>query len=494
VGCETCSSSSSSSSSRSSFAPDGGVSAWDAAQFYRDWALEHAHWTRKGKLSARADVPRWLLEAPVWLRLKTSSHEPPNATYALVDGVREALGGAGSAVAELGVHWYSWNLEKFDTKYPIWTAKPGFGEAVRRLQQQHAGVTARIVPYTNGRIWDPSDGLSDLTAATCNGRDQQPYIEVYHAGGVEFRVMNPSQPLTQATWSDAVGTIATSFNTSGVYTDEVSDAHSEACYDRTNGTNASSWTAGSQLMLSEMARKVGVGRAIMSESNNEVHMADLHAYLAIYGWHGSPGAAQNTMHCRTALAFQAVYGGWSVNVGDQRYPSAKRAGVRDAASGKLRFNATELAAWRAISAQLLVSGSVMGWFYGGVENENWLGVPDEDIAFLKLLANTKLTAAKYLAHGRLWRRPRWLEPPPTMQLHDYSDKDVAQACPTPQVLAECWQADDGSFAVVAVNHAAIELALNVSVDVAPRGESPREQLVAATMGPRSAAVVQVVLN
>jgi len=81
-----------------------------------------------------------------------------------------------------------------------------------------------------------------------------------------------------------------------------------------------------------------------------------------------------------------------------------------------------------------------------------------------------------------------------MQLHDYSDKDVAQACPTPQVLAECWQADDGSFAVVAVNHVAIELALNVSVDVAPRGESPREQLVAATMGPRSAAVVQVVLN
>ena len=62
------------------------------------------------------------------------------------------------------------------------------------------------------------------------------------------------------------------------------------------------------------------------------------------------------------------------------------------------------------------------------------------------------------------------------------------------MLAECWQADDGSLVVVAVNHAATELALNVSVDVAPRGESPREHLVAATMAPRSAAVVHVGLD
>ena len=47
-----------------------------------------------------------------------------------------------------------------------------------------------------------------------------------------------------------------------------------------------------------------------------------------------------------------------------------------------RLNSTELAAWRAISAQLLVSGSVIGWFEADEANENWLGVPDEDAAFL----------------------------------------------------------------------------------------------------------------
>ena len=102
-----------------------------------------------------------------------------------------------------------------------------------------------------------------------------------HEGGVDFRVMDPSQPLMQETWSDVVGTIATSFGTAGVYSDEVADAHSEACYDRSNGTNASSWTAGAQALLSEMARKMGPGKVLMSESNNEVMMGDLHAFLAI---------------------------------------------------------------------------------------------------------------------------------------------------------------------------------------------------------------------
>ena len=32
---------------------------WDAAQMYRTWALQGAHWTRKGKLSAQR-IPRWL--------------------------------------------------------------------------------------------------------------------------------------------------------------------------------------------------------------------------------------------------------------------------------------------------------------------------------------------------------------------------------------------------------------------------------------------------
>jgi hypothetical protein len=92
-----------------------GGGAWDAAQVYRAWALSSAVWTRKGKLGARTDVPPWMLGAPLWLRLSAGVEPTPGPTDALVETVREVLGN-GSAVTELGVHWYSWNTEHFDSK------------------------------------------------------------------------------------------------------------------------------------------------------------------------------------------------------------------------------------------------------------------------------------------------------------------------------------------------------------------------------------------
>jgi hypothetical protein len=155
---------------------------WDAAQLYRKWALTEAAWCKKGNLSARADVPAWVLRAPHWLRLSGNDPAPNSTVFDLVDGVREVLGGPDSAVTDMGVHWYSWNVEKFDSHYPIYTAKAGFGSAVATLQQEHAGITARIVPYTNGRIWDPAGPLGPSSVpetATCKARNGSVYHETY---------------------------------------------------------------------------------------------------------------------------------------------------------------------------------------------------------------------------------------------------------------------------------------------------------------------------
>ena len=42
---------------------------WDAAMIYREWALNHAVWARRGNLTVRAaepSYPTWLLETPLW--------------------------------------------------------------------------------------------------------------------------------------------------------------------------------------------------------------------------------------------------------------------------------------------------------------------------------------------------------------------------------------------------------------------------------------------
>lgn len=74
---------------------------WDASQLFRRWAvgttpaspaappLPHPPpvWTTKGNLSARTDIPRWVLHAPLWVRL--SGVDPlANSTHAMVHDFR----------------------------------------------------------------------------------------------------------------------------------------------------------------------------------------------------------------------------------------------------------------------------------------------------------------------------------------------------------------------------------------------------------------------
>jgi len=494
---------------------------WEASQIYREWALAEAVWTRKGNLSTRADngdMPAWLLRAPLWLKL--DGNDPKSEeTFAIVDGFRELLGGDGSAVTDIGLHWYHWNNEAFDTEYPVYTARAGFGEAVARLQTPHAGITTRVVPYTNGRLWDTLGPLKTVpNEALCKSRNGSAYSETY-GSAANFKIMDPASEFMQDRWSTALANISTRYGTSGMYSDQISCANSQACYND-NATRASSWAAGTQAMLAEMVAKMGPEKVLISESIDQTMLGELHAFLSIYGWtlHETvsaegwvcSGCEVNANQCGTVLAWQAVYGGWSVNVGDNRYSGLvpKEKG----ASGKLQFNRTEAAAHRAISAQIFVAGGVMGWYEwmgavcgssscpggGSAHWENFIGLPDADVAYTRLLASTKVTASKYLVHGRLWRQPEWDVPVPTIQVSDYSacttnnGVSTCPSCPTAQVLAECWLADDGTFAVVATNHGDVELMLNVTVDLSAVGAArPRLVRVAKVMPALSAEVLEL---
>ena len=105
----------------------------------------------------------------------------------------------------------------------------------------------------------------------------------------------------------------------------------------------------------------------------------------------------------------------------------------------------------------------------------------------------------------------------------YMEHDWNQSCATPKILAECWQADDGSFAVVrllfmscqhrkfyaiylsivasligasaqvATNHAAQLLTLNVSVDLSlsPVGAGSSSRSLVQLVKPMAARSVQI---
>ena len=40
---------------------------WDAAQYYRQWALPKADWTRRGPLKTRPGFPTWMFSTGLWV-------------------------------------------------------------------------------------------------------------------------------------------------------------------------------------------------------------------------------------------------------------------------------------------------------------------------------------------------------------------------------------------------------------------------------------------
>jgi len=147
---------------------------WDLAQVYRHWALDEAVWTSKGPLSARADVPPWLLNVTTWINshwqgndIFNTSGGDPALVRNRVSAIHKRFGPTvGSQDTPLAFHWYEWDTlgyKKgsnytecetevtcgFDTHYPdlyptpnyhIWTYNPRFYS----LQVRHP--LSRILP------------------------------------------------------------------------------------------------------------------------------------------------------------------------------------------------------------------------------------------------------------------------------------------------------------------------------------------------------------
>jgi hypothetical protein len=113
---------------------------WDASQIYRryekkkkkrglcssanssyffplcSWALSNAKWTAQGPLINRTDVPKWLLNTPLWVNtgwdwgsLNWTAGDPDVVIEKLAT-VRQIFN-----VTPIAAHWYCWHNIPFDT-------------------------------------------------------------------------------------------------------------------------------------------------------------------------------------------------------------------------------------------------------------------------------------------------------------------------------------------------------------------------------------------
>ena len=415
---------------------------WAASSIYRTWALPNALWATQGPLAQRDDVPAWALNLTVWV----NSHWQPNDIFNVSGGapnvVEQRVGAIVDRFAlgenvELGLHWYEWDrlgYEKnytqctsvpcgFDTHYPeYFPARDGFKGAMVALQQK--GV--RVCPYINGRIFDQGtkswtksrDAHASAAKSAPPRIFDQTGLALYnesYGSKAEFAVMCPHTAYWQMTIADVVGNLTrdeTRYGTNGVYVDQVAAAGPRPCWDPSHGHplgGGNHWVTGYLDMLTEIRKRTGNDKLLLTESNAEPFMGKLDMFLTLVGFGGgnlSPPSTSAATGDDTDVtdapyivpAFQSVYGGYVLFMGAEFF-------MADFLPNPNVFAAK-------IANQLLF-GAQIGWFSLGGRYNIDNPVPlydlfmdekyDDEVVYLRTLSNAKRAAQDFLVHGRAGR-------------------------------------------------------------------------------------------
>ena len=459
------------------------ASPWfDAAQIYREWATASASWTRRGDIRTRlgSHFPKYLTTAPLLIESnvgkpavgKTRGADPSD-TIANMIKIREMLG-----ATEMIVWWSSWNVECFDCKYPQFTARQGFKERVQEMRR--GGI--HVVPYTNGRLMDPSIAkwsADDAATHMCNSSDG-PYREVYHTTGpaanISFWVADPATRYWQDTFID-IATEMKEAGVDGLYIDQLASFFPQPCFGRHDGPPAGSgWADGGRKIFSDVAAALGPDAAVFSESNAEAYIGDLHGNMALYGFE----------KCGFVPAFQAVYSGYTVNAGILEWPVPNKSDttLRTWATNKPGQNqSTNLPSWMAYSALQLVYGHVPG----AMMTEDLLFVLENSAGALSLwrdIVRIRVDANDYLVFGRLLRPPQLTSALPTVSVCGNKPLDHFPCCPVETMLGSVWQAPNGSVALIVANHGTEPATYTAHADLGSTSHR-----IAVTLPPTSARVV-----
>ena len=350
---------------------------WQAARFYRDWALKQK-WCAKGKLAFREDFTRRAAETELW----TLNHGTSQAFSNHVAAMSKAWPNVGvSAKWQRMTH-----IGGADTQNCLYTPelhplRPGVTETVKWAKD----LGFLVMPYTNGRIWE-----QDLTSwvlaepyaclTPSGGRRTEFYVN-----GRRYGVMCPSCPQ----WRKAVAEAARKLvdgepYVNAVYIDQVACSPAYPCVDPAHGHPLGGgrwWSDGVRAMMAPIhaeAHRKGV--VLTSEQFGDYVLDYFDAFL------------NATEHCAEDVPFfPAVYSGYAIYYGTEVHWKDD-----DAA----RF---------AMCARTFASGVAIGWI-PGYEIASPAFKTHSGIYYTFGLA--RKSARDYLAYGSLVDELRPLDPLP----------------------------------------------------------------------------------
>jgi hypothetical protein len=351
----------------------------------------------------------------------------------------------------------------YDPTLPAWNST----SAVEHACGCYKGKLVNNPPNVSGSGQIPcaADGTPGYYAEKYENNDR-------YMGGAGFAVMDPADRFWAKTLAAECKRLVAANGFHGYYVDQIAAANPAPCFEGNRGGGGSSWTDGNRAVLSALQaagdaaahQPSGLPIALMSESINEQYIGEVSFNLAIYDYEGA-------IHCSQVPAYQAVYGGYTLNVGDNRYPGPWRE-IHD------NIDESWVGQQRAMLAEQFVGGHVMGWMLLQ-ELSHWMNNATftEDMAYIAQLAQLRLNASEYLVHGRLWRPPALVlsqgdgaEPAvEKLSLCDWAAVVSTdgpprwKCCNVSMVVGHAWLSQNGSLALVLANHGlhAVRVAANL---------------------------------
>jgi hypothetical protein len=426
------------------------VADWyDACRVYRAWSAS-APYGKAGSIRERP-IPRWLKDTDIWLLM---SEVPDNAAerakrFADFFGVPTAI------------HWYSWHQIPFDTKYPdYFPAREGFAKAVRSVQD----LGIRVMPYINGRLWDPAtDSWNDENAeASCaKNENLEPYTEVY-GSGVKLAVMCPTTALWQRKITELVDRLIHQVGVDAVYIDQITAAAAVLCFDP-NHPHAPGggdlWARGYRELLGQVRKQLGAQNMITSEESTDTWNDQFDALLLV----NTPQSDVPTIPM-----YPAVWSGRMITFGFQY-------GCAEDLDRSLPF--------RSKMARAFIYGAQLGWIDDTVLQDKYR----LEAEYLQALARCRSRAHKFLSEGEM------LAPPQLQGVKEVTVEGMPPWGPRtpyhlviPAVLSSAWRAADGSIGIALTNLSDQNQSAKMDIPLASLGLYANAKYNLTRIGPEGA--------
>ncbi len=237
---------------------------WEDAvsNWYRPFALSTT-WGQKSILNK--NIPTWLLDTDLWLTGGRTGEDEFRALSQVIDYFG----------SDTKFHWYYWSSHDFDTNYPeYFPAREDYDRVVDTIHEYNS----RVMPYSNGRLWDTSTS----SYQSLNGKDQvviknngQAYMEIY-ASGAPNAVVCPSSKAWNEIVTGFTGDILSgSIKNDALYYDQVASASALPCYNANHDHPVGGgdfWHYSYRKIFNDVRKLLGGEQIIATEQNAECYL------------------------------------------------------------------------------------------------------------------------------------------------------------------------------------------------------------------------------